>query len=65
MPLATGYLILYFSGVVKVLQQLGIVGPDNNSTRAAGTSSGALTSAAICSGTDADAFYQSVREAMV
>jgi predicted acylesterase/phospholipase RssA len=55
-----GFLILWYAGVLKVFQQLGIYKP-LNPPRVAGISSGALTSAAICSGTTAEQFHHTVR----
>jgi hypothetical protein len=55
-----GYLILYYAGVLKVLQQLGIYQPGRAAPPVAGASSGALTSAAVCSGVQADRFYETV-----
>lgn len=54
-----GYLILWYAGVVTVLEQLGIYQP-GRALPAAGASSGAITSAAICSGTTSEQFYKSV-----
>ncbi|GBF87627.1 hypothetical protein Rsub_00338 [Raphidocelis subcapitata] len=54
-----GYLILWYAGVVKVFQELGII-ESGRATPVAGASSGALTAATICSGTTADKFYSSV-----
>ncbi|GBF87628.1 hypothetical protein Rsub_00339 [Raphidocelis subcapitata] len=56
-----GFLILWYAGVLKVFQQLGIYKP-LNPPRVAGISSGALTSAAICSGTTAEQFHHTVTE---
>eukprot|EP00879_Flechtneria_rotunda_P012288 GHRR01012834.1.p1 GENE.GHRR01012834.1~~GHRR01012834.1.p1 ORF type:complete len:332 (-),score=78.65 GHRR01012834.1:553-1548(-) len=42
----SGFLIFYFTGIVSVLQSLGIV---SSSTSLAGSSGGAITSAAVCS----------------
>jgi predicted acylesterase/phospholipase RssA len=46
------------SGVLKVLQQLGVV--DEN-TRVAGISSGAITAGAMCSGMDEAFLHKTVR----
>lgn len=55
-----GLLILYYAGVMTVLQQLGIVRPDQAPPRVAGISSGALTAGAICSGMTAEQFQSTV-----
>lgn len=60
----SGYLILYYVGVFKVLEQLGIIEPGVRAPPVAGASSGALTSAAICSGQSAQQFYDSVRRGL-
>lgn len=58
-----GYLIIYYAGVMKVFEQLGIYKPGKAHSTAppvAGSSSGALTSAAICSGVSAEEFYKTI-----
>jgi len=63
-PAHPGYLIIYYAGVMKVFEQLGIYKPGKAHSTAppvAGSSSGALTSAAICSGVSAEEFYKTVR----
>ena len=57
--LPSGFLILYYVGVLKVLQQLGIYVP-GKAPPVAGISSGALTAGAICSGIPEDRFYRTV-----
>ena len=52
---------MYYVGIFKVLEQLGIIEPGKRAPPVAGASSGALTSAAICSGQSAQGFYESVR----
>ncbi|KAI8471884.1 MAG: hypothetical protein J3K34DRAFT_458129 [Monoraphidium minutum] len=54
-----GFLIWYYIGVIKVLQQLGIV---DKSTPVAGISSGALTAGALCSGMDYDRLHKTVSD---
>ena len=56
-----GFLILYYVGVVQVLQQLGIVTPGQPSPPVAGISSGALTAGVICSGISAETFHDTAR----
>lgn len=51
----SGFLILYFTGVVAVLQKLGIV---TNSTRLAGASGGSAVSAMSCAGVPGRTQYQ-------
>lgn len=55
-----GYLILYYVGIFKALEQLGIIQPGQAAPPVAGASSGALTTAAICSGQTAEEFYKTV-----
>jgi hypothetical protein len=62
-PFPPGFLILYYVGVVQVLQQLGITAPGQPSPPVAGISSGALTAGVICSGISADTFQETVRGA--
>lgn len=55
-----GFLIIYYMGVLKVLQQLGLTGPGIR-VKAAGASSGALTAAVVCSGMPAERLTAQVR----
>lgn len=54
-------MLIYYVGVFKVLQSQGVLGPaGHGNPPAAGASSGALTAAAVCSGTPEDRFYKIV-----
>ena len=55
-----GFLVLYYVGVVQVLQQLGIFEPGKVPPPVAGISSGALTAGVICSGVSAERFHDTV-----
>ena len=54
--------MIYYAGVLKVLEQLGIATPGGAKTPSAGASAGALASAAVCSGAGAEAFRRSISD---
>jgi len=56
------FLLIYYVGVLKVLQQLGIVQPGKPAPLVAGISSGAITAGAICSGVPEERLYETVTD---